>query len=162
MTSRQLADLMVFAWLICWTGFCYAAKDGSLAQDAMQFDWWSILTAMGAGLFGGALRTVLVLAAMSTVLLDVLREARKDIAFAAVGGIVIYGVILLLQQFGLYEVPRGARLLVIASAGFSRGAWFKLVELGAGDFVLRLRTWMRGGQPPQDPPPSAVIPLDTK
>jgi hypothetical protein len=148
----------MLTWLACWTGFCYAASGTSLAQDAMQFDWWSMLTAMCAGLFGGALRTVLVLAG-KPILLDILREARKDIAFAAVGGIVIYGGILLLSLFGLYEVPRGARLLVIASAGFSRGAWFKLVELGAGDFVLRFRTWVRGGVPPKDPPPSSITPL---
>lgn len=162
MANRRLAELLLLAWLVSWTGFCYAANGTSLAQDALHFDWWSMLTAMCAGLFGGALRTVLVLAGRSAILLDILREARKDMAFAAVGGIVIYGAILMLNLFGLYEVPRGARLLVIASAGFSRGAWFKLVELGAGDFVLRIRTWVRGGVPPKDPPPSSITPLETK
>lgn len=162
MTNRRLAEVLLFAWLLCWAGFCYATSNTTLAQDALQFDWWSMLVAMGAGLIGGALRTVLVLAGNSSILLDILREARKDMAFAAVGGIVIYGGILLLSLFGVYEVPRGARLLVIASAGFSRGAWFKLVELGAGDFVLRIRTWVRGGVPPKDPPPSSITPLETK
>lgn len=162
MANKRLADVLMFTWLVCWTGFCYAASGGSLAQEALQFDWGSMLTAMLAGLFGGALRTVLVLAGKASILIDILREARKDVAFAAVGGIVIYGAILMLSLFGVYEVPRGARLLVIASAGFSRGAWFKMVELGAGDFVLRIRTWVRGGVPPKDPPPSSITPLETK
>lgn len=149
---------LLLLWLAGYTGLCYAA--GSLFEDMSSFDWRSVGAAAVAGVFGGLLKTILMLASPKVLVLDVLKQSWRDLLVAMVGAIIVYGIMLVFQLSGTYTVPGSARMLILVGVGFSRGKWQSFVE--AVGFGLKNRALsMLGAEPKRrDARPSAIAPLE--
>lgn len=148
---------MLLAWLVGYTGLCYAA--GTLFDDMMAFDWRSVGAAAVAGMFGGLLKTILILSSKNVLVLDVLRQSWRDLLVAMVGGIIVYGLMLVAQMMGLYTVPSLARMLILVGVGFTRGKWQNFVE-SIGFAAKKRALAALGAEPRKDPGPSALTPLE--
>lgn len=152
----QSIKYLVLLWLAGYTGLCYAA--GTLFDDMMAFDWRSVGAAAVAGMFGGLLKTILILSSKNVLVLDVLRQSWRDLLVAMVGAIIIYGVMIVTQLTGFYTIPGVARMLILVGVGFSRGKWQSFVE-AIGFAAKQKALSMLGESPKKDPPPSALTPL---
>lgn len=159
-SSNSIRCLML-CWLAGYTGLCYAA--GSLFDEMVAFDWRSVGAAAAAGMFGGLLKTILILSSKNVLVLDVLRQSWRDLLVAMVGGIIIYGIMIVMQMMGLYTVPSLARMLILVGVGFTRGKWQSFVE-SVGFAAKKKALAALGAEPIKDPGPSALTPLteDTK
>lgn len=155
----NLTRYLLLAWLTGYTGLCYAA--GSLFDDMMAFDWRSVGAAAVAGMFGGLLKTILILSSKNVLVLDVLRQSWRDLLVAMVGGIIVYGLMLVAQMMGLYTVPSLARMLILVGIGFTRGKWQSFVE-SVGYAAKKRALAVLGAEPPKDTAPSALTPLEPK
>ena len=160
MKNQRLVNNLVLLWLGCYAGLTYAAN--TFAQDALSYDWASLMFAAFAGLLGGFLRTILTLAGEKRVVLDILRESWKDALVALVGGGLVYLAIQGVASMGWINVPRDMRILLVVGAGFSRGRWLGVIERGAADLVARGRGAITGGAASVDVPASAAMPLESK
>lgn len=163
MTSPpQSIKYLLLLWLAGYAGLCWAA--GSLFEDMMAFDWRSVGAAAVAGVFGGLLKTILMLASSKILVLDILKQSIKDILVAMVGSVIVYGIMLFMQLSGLYTVPSPARMLILVGVGFSRGKWQSFVE--AVGFSVKQRALSALGADPQkakrDSRPSNLAPLETE
>lgn len=159
MKNPRLVSAFVLLWLATYTGLVYAA---SLTQDFATFDYVSLGVAGVAGLLGALLRTILTLAQERYLVLDVLKQARRDFVIGFIGGLATYGVIQGLASWGVVTVPRDMRILIIVAAGFSRGAWLPVMKRGAKDLIDNGSAKLRGGAAVSDDPPSVVSPLEPK
>lgn len=161
MKHQRLVNALALTWMICATRVAVAA---SYAADIKSYDYESLLWALAAALLGGAARTILTLASDKIVVLDLMREARKDAIVAMIGG----GICYLIVQFGMTVMPQFInsefRMLALLATGFSKGKW--QIKLGTlvDDGFANLRNKVRGeaGPPPEDHPASANMPLDPK
>ena len=159
MKNPRLVSVFVLLWLAAYAGLVHAA---SLTQDFATFDYVSLLVAGTAGLLGALLRTILTLAQEKYLVIDVLKQARRDFVIGFIGGLMTYGVIQGLSSWGVVTVPRDMRILIIVAAGFSRGAWLPVMKGGAQDLVDAGRAKLRMGAPPPADAPSVVAPLEPK
>ena len=160
MKNPRLVSVFVLLWLAAYAGLVHAA---SLTQDLATFDYVSLLVAGAAGLLGALLRTILTLAQEKYLVIDVLKQARRDFVIGFIGGLMTYGVIQGLSSWGIVTVPRDMRILIIVAAGFSRGAWLPVMKGGAQDLVDAGRAKLRMGAPPSaDDAPSVVALLEPK
>lgn len=157
-SSNSIRYLML-AWLAGYTGFCYAAA--SLFEEMMAFDWRSVGAAAAAGMFGGLLKTILILSSKNVLVLDVLRQSWRDILVAMVGGIIVYGLMIVSQMMGIYTVPSLARMLILVGIGFTRGKWQSFVE-SVGYAAKKRALAVMGAEPMRDAVPSALSPLEPK
>jgi len=119
MKSTKITNYLLFAWLCCYTGLSYAA--GSFYDDARGYDWSSLGVAACAGMLGGFLQTILTLSSDKRIVLDILRDALKDLVVALVGGIIVFIVVQAVASMNWITIPRDVRILLIVGAGFSRG-----------------------------------------
>lgn len=159
MKNQRSVSLMVVMWLASYTGLVYAA---SLAQEARDYDYVSLAVAGAGGLLGAVLRTILTLAQEKYLVIDVLRQSRRDFVIGFIGGLLTYGVIQGLSSWGIFTVPRDMRILIIVAAGFSRGKWLPVMQGGASDLVAAGRAKLRIPTAPADEVPSVVARLETK
>lgn len=160
MTSPpQSIKYLLLLWLAGYTGLCWAA--GSLFEDMMAFDWRSVGAAAVAGIFGGLLKTILMLSSSKILVLDILKQSIKDILVAMVGSVIVYGIMLFMQLSGIYTVPSPARMLILVGVGFSRGKWQSFVE--AVGFSVKAKALSALGADPakikRDSRPSNLAPL---
>lgn len=159
MKTPRSASAFLILWLASYTTLVYASS--SLVQDVVGYDVASLIVAGAGGLLGALLRTILTLAQEKYLVLDVLKQSRRDFVIGFVGGLLTYGVIQGLSSWGVVSVPRDMRILVIVAAGFSRGKWLPVMQNGAADLVAAGRQKLRNGAPPEDSP-SVVAPLEPK
>lgn len=162
--SPKSVSLLVLLWLWSFSKLLYAATVplGPFSADVAGFDFESVMYAAGAGLLGGAGRTIYSLASDKVLVGSLWREGIKDGVIAIMGGIVAFVLVTYLANFWPTIFTREARMILIVCAGASRGRWANIL----GDFITdglgNIRTRMQGRQP-RDPPPSAAMPLeDTK
>lgn len=154
---RTSIKYLLLAWLVGYTGLCYAAS--SLFDEMVAFDWRSVGAAAAAGMFGGLLKTILLLSSKNVLVLDVLRQSWRDLLVAMVGGVIVYGIMIVAQMLGLYTVPSLARMLILVGVGFTRGKWQSFVE-GVGYAAKKKALSMLGDDMRTQPPPSSVMPLN--
>lgn len=147
---------LLLVWLAGYTGLCYAA---SLFEDMTSLDWPSVGAAAVAGIFGGLLKTILILSSRKVLVLDVLRQCWRDMLVAMVGAILAYGAILVAAATGFYTVPGPARMLILVAVGFSRGRWQGLVE-ALSQAARKKAGSLLGVQVSDTKPSSAFIPLE--
>jgi hypothetical protein len=150
MKTPRVTNCLLFIWLCCYTGLSYAA--GSLYDDAKSYDWGSLWVAACAGMLGGFLQTILTLSSDKRIVLDIIKDAGKDLVVALIGGLAVY--LCIQAASGFVTIPRDVRILLIVGAGFSRGRWQWVIAKFAGDAVNRGRGLVRG-----EPPTSAAAPL---
>ena len=155
----QSIKYLLLAWLVGYTGLCYAA--GTLFDEMVAFDWRSVGAAAASGMFGGLLKTILILSSKDVLVVDVLRQSWRDLLVAMVGGIIVYGLMIVSQAVGFYSVPSLARMLILVGVGFTRGKWQSFVE-SVGFAAKKKALHMLGAEPRRDPGPSAFTPLETK
>lgn len=153
--KTKAVNTLLFLWLCCYTGLTYAA--GTLYDDFKTYDWGSLWVAACAGMLGGFLQTILTLSSDKRIVLDILRDAWKDLVVALVGGMIVFIIVQAVSSMGWITIPRDVRILLIVGAGFSRGRWQWAIGKLASDAVTRGRTVVRG-----DPPTSANAPLESK
>lgn len=151
------ARYLLLLWLCGYTGLCYAA--GTLFDEMVAFDWRSVGAAAAAGMFGGLLKTILILSSKNVLVLDVIRQSWRDLLVAMVGGIIIYGLMIVAQMLSIYTVPSLARMLILVGVGFTRGKWQSFVE-GIGYAAKKKALSMLSDAPRTEPGPSAVVPLE--
>lgn len=150
---------LLLVWLCGYTGLCYAA--GSLFDEMIAFDWRSVGAAAAAGMFGGLLKTILLLSSKNVLVLDVLRQSWRDLLVAMVGGIIVYGLMTCAQMLGIYTVPSLARMMILVGVGFTRGKWQSFVE-SVGFAAKKRALAVLGAEPPKDTGPSALSPLEPR
>jgi hypothetical protein len=156
---RESIKYLLILWLAGYTGLCYAA--GTLFDEMTAFDWRSVGAAAAAGMFGGLLKTILMLASKNVLVLDVIRQCWRDLLVAMVGAVLVYGLMLIAQMSGVFAVPSVARMLILVGVGFSRGKWQSLVE--AVGFAAKKKVLSSlGADPAREAGPSALTPLETK
>lgn len=160
MKHQRLVSYLAFAWLVCYHKLIYAAP---FSADVRSYDYESLLWAMAASLLGGAARTILTLASDKVVVLNLLKESRKDAVVALVGGAVVYVILQWLMTYVTF-VNSEFRMLALLATGFTRTAWQVKIGTLSEDIFANLRQKVRGGEspPPDDPPSTANLPLDTK
>lgn len=160
---QKLVSVLIVLWLVCYTRFVYAVVVlAPFTQDVRGFDFDSLLTAMGAGLLGGAGRTIYSLASERVLVGSIWREGIKDGILALMGGAVAWFAVTNLAAYFPTILTREFRMLAIVAAGASRGAWADWVGGFIGDglsaFKARMVDNIRG-RTPGDAGPSAVSPL---
>lgn len=167
-THPKLVSFLTVLWLVTYTSLVYAAAElPSFAKDIHGFDFESLFLAAGAGLVGGAGRTIYSLATERVIVGNLWRETLKDAALALLGGIAIWVVVTVAASFFPEYINSGIRMLAIVVAGASRGKWALwlggLIDVLLSAVKTRLVGWVSGNpQPPSDNAPSAVTPLETK
>lgn len=160
-SNPKLVSALAFFWLVCYTRFVYAAIVlAPLSQDVKGFDFESMLTAMGAGLLGGAGRTIYSLASERIVVGSLWREGIKDATLALMGGAVAWFVVTYLSNFFPTILTREFRMLAIVAAGASRGKWADWVGGFVSDGLAALKSRIVGNIRGGDAPPSAITPLN--
>jgi hypothetical protein len=112
-------------------------------------------------MFGGLLKTILILSSKNVLVVDVLRQSWRDLLVAMVGGIIVYGLMIVSQAVGFYSVPSLARMLILVGVGFTRGKWQSFVE-SVGFAAKKKALNMLGAEPAREAGPSAFTPLETK
>lgn len=163
-SNPKLVSAMALLWLFAYTRFVFAADLlAPFSQDVKGFDFESCLVAMGAGLLGGAGRTIYSLASERIVVGSLWREGFKDATLALMGGCVMWGVTTYLAGPFPGFMTRELRMLLIVAAGASRGGWADwvggFINSGLNAARDRMAGTIRGGNPP-DAVPSAVTPLN--
>ena len=168
-SNPKLVSLLIGLWLVSFARLLHAAA-GTLppfSQDFRGFDFESLMLAAGAGLIGGAGRTIYSLATERVLVGNLWREALKDAALALIGGVVAWAVLTVAANFFPTHITSGVRMVGIVLAGASRGKWANVlgdtISGLLGGLKSRIAVWAGGGNtpPPVDPPPSAVTPLES-
>lgn len=163
-SNPKLVSALVLFWLYAYTRFVFAAELlAPFSQDVKGFDFESCTVAMGAGLLGGAGRTIYSLASERIVVGNLWREGAKDATLALMGGAVAWFIVTLLANYFPAIMTREARMLAIVAAGASRGRWADwlggFISSGLNAARDRMAGTIRGNNPP-DATPSAVTPLN--
>lgn len=162
----RLVSALAFVWLGLYTRLiCAAVVLSPFAQDVRGFDFESLIAAAGAGLLGGAGRTIYSLASEKIVVGSLWREGIKDAALALMGGVVAWAIVSYLANYWASVLTHEARMLVIVAAGASRGRWANIIgdffSAGLGALKMRFVAFARGeAAPVSDAPPSVVSPLN--
>lgn len=160
-----LVSALAILWLLTFSSLAYAATVlPPFSQDFRGFDFESALLAAGAGLIGGAGRTLYSLATEKVIVGNLWREALKDAALALLGGVVIWGLVTMLANFFPQYITSGVRFLAIVLTGASRGKWANalgdFISAGLGALKTRVVAWASGQSAPStESPPSAITPL---
>lgn len=161
-THPKLVSFLGFLWLVTYTSLVYALP--RFAQDFKGFDFESLLLAGGAGLIGGAGRTIYSLATERVLVGNLWREALKDAALALLGGMVAWALLTIAASFFPEYINSGVRMVVIVLVGASRGKWANalgdLISAFLGAVKVRMVSWVSGATTPADNPPSAISPLN--
>jgi len=150
------------AWLACYGALVWAANN-TFAQDMLDYDWVSLLLAAGAGLVGGAGRTLLTLLTKTSLVGNQKVLLLKDLAVALVGGAAVFLCIeawnVVSDRMHWIHVDRGLRVVILVYAGYSRGRWLGVLDSFATDLIARARQWIRGKA--EDPAVAAAPPDPT-
>ncbi len=155
--KKCLPNVVFSVWLLCFMTLAHAA---SFSADVYAFDWESLVLAAGAGLLGGAARTILTLASDKIVVVDALREFGKDALIALVGGGVAYLLIVAVTSKYPDLITREIRMLIITGFGFSRGRWTGWLDEATNEGLAKLRRRLTGDKPDEPLPPPAAAPIE--
>lgn len=162
---QKLTSRLTALWLLCYSALSYASS--SLFQDVTQYDWASLLTALAAGLLGGAGRTILTLVSDKEFVGNIRMVLLKDLVVAMIGGGAAYFLIqgyntwiASLTMVTLPPIARDFRILIIVFAGASRGRWLGVIDRFTTDAIANARQKLRGGA--DEPPASVAAPLGEK
>lgn len=168
-THPKLVSVLTLVWLIVFTKLVYAASGlPPFSQDFLGFDFESMLYAAGAGLLGGAGRTIYSLASEKVLVGSLWREGTKDAILSLLCGVVAWAIVTTAANFWPGLFTSWVRMLIIVWAGTLRGRLFNLLGDWISDGLSALKTRAINGVRgtpipiPVDPQPSAVVPLENQ
>lgn len=155
MKHRTTVNILMLLWGCCTYRLAFSA---TFAQEVFGWDYVSLLTAVIAGLCGGALRTIYTLSSDDRAVFEILKEARKDLVISCLAGGTAYFAMVAIESKWPGTITAEIRFVGVLAAGWTRSAIFTQASRLVRARIDGKADELRGR--PEDPPASAPVPLE--